>query len=70
MDFALPNGESIRLIAPYADMLNHSPQAKQCHAYNTSSGDLSVLAGKDYDPGDQVHPPHSLILPSKLTFAY
>ncbi|KAK6346149.1 hypothetical protein TWF730_010481 [Orbilia blumenaviensis] len=54
MDFAQPDGKSIRLLAPFADMLNHSPDVKQCHAYDASSGDLYILAGKDYEPGDQV----------------
>ena len=54
MDFVLPDGKSIRLMAPFADMLNHSPEVKQCHLYDASSGNLSVLAGKDYRVGDQV----------------
>lgn len=54
MDFKLPNGDSIRLLAPFADMLNHSSKAKQCHAYDPLSGNLSVLAGKNYESGDQV----------------
>ena len=57
MDFALPDGKSIRLMAPYADMLNHSLEVKQCHAYDLASGSLSVLAGKDYEAGDQVCSP-------------
>ena len=60
MDFALPDGKSIRLMAPFADMLNHSFEVKQCHAYDLSSGSLSVLAGKDYEAGDQVRPPLSI----------
>jgi len=32
MDFQLPDGDSIRLLAPFADMLNHSSEVKQCHA--------------------------------------
>ncbi|KAK4182395.1 putative histone-lysine N-methyltransferase [Podospora australis] len=54
MDFVLPNGNSIRLLAPFADMLNHSSEVKPCHVYDASSGNLSVLAGKDYEAGDQV----------------
>lgn len=54
MDFKLSDGSSIRLLAPFADMLNHSSESKQCHVYDASSGDLSVLAGKDYEAGDQV----------------
>jgi len=54
MDFVLPDGHSIRVLAPFADMLNHSSEVKPCHAYNVSSGNLSVLAGKDYEAGDQV----------------
>ncbi|KAK1249561.1 hypothetical protein MKX07_003077 [Trichoderma sp. CBMAI-0711] len=55
MDFTLPDGSSIRLLAPFADMLNHSSEVKQCHAYDVKSGDLSILAGKDYEIGDQVY---------------
>lgn len=55
MDFTLPDGSSIRLLAPFADMLNHSSEVKQCHAYDVKSGDLSVFAGKDYEIGDQVY---------------
>jgi len=54
MDFQLPDGDSIRLLAPFADMLNHSSEVKQCHAYDALSGNLSVLAGKNYESGDQV----------------
>lgn len=54
MDFVLPDESSIRLLAPFADMLNHSSEVKQCHVYDASSGNLSVLAGKDYKAGDQV----------------
>lgn len=54
MDFVLPEGNSIRLVAPFADMLNHSSDVKQCHVYDFSSKTLSVLAGKDYKTGDQV----------------
>ncbi|KAI0869443.1 hypothetical protein GGS24DRAFT_493748 [Hypoxylon argillaceum] len=53
MDFTLPDGNSIRLLAPFADMLNHSAEIKQCHAYDPKSRDLSILAGKDYEAGDQ-----------------
>lgn len=54
MDFKLRDGESIRLMAPFADMLNHSPEVGQCHVYDPQSGNLSILAGKSYEPGDQV----------------
>lgn len=54
MDFVLPDGKSLRVLAPFADMLNHSPDVMQCHAYDPLSGSLSVLAGKDYEVGDQV----------------
>lgn len=54
MDFVLPDGNSIRVLAPFADMLNHSFEVKQCHVYDVVSGNLSVLAGKDYEAGDQV----------------
>jgi hypothetical protein len=54
MDFVLPGGKSVRLLAPFADMLNHSSEVKQCHVYNASSGDISVFAGRDYKVGDQV----------------
>jgi hypothetical protein len=54
MDFVLPDGNSIRLLAPFADMLNHSFEVKQCHVYDASSGNLTVLAGKDFEIGDQV----------------
>jgi hypothetical protein len=68
MDFKLPDGDSIRLLAPFADMLNHSSEAEQCHVYDVSSGNLSVLAGKNYESGDQVRPSCFLTLPiSALT---
>lgn len=54
MDFELGNGDSLRLLAPFADMLNHASEVEQCHMYDPKSGNLSVLAGKNYDPGDQV----------------
>lgn len=54
MDFVLPDGKLVRLLAPFADMVNHSSEVKQCHAYDTRSGNLSILAGKNYKAGDQV----------------
>lgn len=54
MDFEVSKGKPIRLVAPFADMLNHSPNVEQCHAYDPASGSLSVIAGKDYKEGDQV----------------
>lgn len=54
MDFAVSEENSIRVMVPFADMLNHSPDVKQCHAYDPKSGSVSVLAGKDYSTGDQV----------------
>lgn len=60
MDFAVSADNSVRLIAPFADMLNHSSDVKQCHAYDPKSGDLSVLAGKNYEKGDQVSFPLSV----------
>ncbi len=60
MDFLLPVGKSLRLLAPFADMLNHSPEVKQCHAYDPSSGNLSILAGKNYQVGEQVCQSHRL----------
>lgn len=54
MDFKLNDGGSIRLLAPFADMFNHSPSLGQCHTYDPRSGSLSIIAGKHYEPGDQV----------------
>lgn len=62
MDFKLPDGDSIRLLAPFADMLNHSSEVEQCHTYDILSGNLSVLAGKSYEPRDQVCPSSFLTL--------
>lgn len=62
MDFKLHEGDSIRLLAPFADMLNHSSDVGQCHVYDPLSGDLSILAGKTYEPGDQVRPSTFLML--------
>lgn len=63
MDFVLPDVKSLRVLAPFADMLNHSPEVKQCHAYDPLSGSLSVLAGKDCEVGDQVNSPYTLMEP-------
>lgn len=63
MDFTLPDGKSLRLLAPYADMLNHSSEVEQCHAYDASSRNVSILAGKDYEAGQQVCRPCSLLVP-------
>lgn len=51
-------------------MINHSPEVKQCHAYDPLSGNLSVLAGKDYEIGGQVCSPCSLALTYTLTGGY
>jgi len=53
MDFPLSDGSTIRLLAPFADMLNHDSSVKQCHVYDIASGSVSVFAGKDYETGDQ-----------------
>jgi hypothetical protein len=63
MDFKLPDGDSIRLLAPFADMLNHSSEVEPCHVYDVLSGNLSVLARKNYESGDQVRPSCCLTLP-------
>lgn len=62
MDFKLPDGDSIRLLAPFADMMNHSSEVEQCHSYDVLSGNLSVLAGKNYELGDQARSSSSLML--------
>ena len=68
MDFKLRDGDSIRLLAPFADMLNHSSEVEQCHVYDVLSGNLSVIAGKNYESGDQVRPSCFQTLPiSALT---
>lgn len=67
MDFKLPDGDSIRLLAPFADMLNHSSEVERCHSYDVLSGNLSVLAGKNYEPGDQARPSSLTLLISVLT---
>ena len=54
MDFSISEGNSIRLLAPFADMVNHSSDVNQCHAYDPNSGDLSIYASKDYQVDDQV----------------
>ncbi|KAL7940614.1 hypothetical protein V8C42DRAFT_222911 [Trichoderma barbatum] len=70
MDFVLPGGNSIRVLAPFADMLNHSSEVKQCHVYDPSSGNLSVLAGKDYEVGDQVSIFYGSIPNNRLLLLY
>ena len=69
MDFKLQDG-SIRLIAPFADMLNHSFDVKQCHIYDPLSGNLSILAGKDYEPGDQMFINYGSIPNNRLARLY
>lgn len=54
MDFGLPGGTSLRLMVPFADMFNHSSDVAQCHAYDPATGDLSILAARDYSVGEQV----------------
>lgn len=54
MHCQLPDGTQIRVLAPFADMFNHSLEAGQCISYDSSSGELSVVADKDYAVGDQV----------------
>ncbi|KAJ2905712.1 Rubis-subs-bind domain containing protein [Zalerion maritima] len=70
MDFELPDGNSIRLLAPLADMLNHSSEVKQCHVHDALSKNLSVLAGKDYEAGDQVFINYGPISNSRLLRLY
>ncbi|KAK1246389.1 hypothetical protein MKX08_000191 [Trichoderma sp. CBMAI-0020] len=70
MDFVLPNGKPLRVLAPFADMLNHSSEVKQCHAYDPLSGNLSVLAGKDYEVGDQIYISYGSIPNNRLLRLY
>jgi len=53
MDFQLSSGQ-FRAIAPFADMFNHSPDVEICHIYHQPTNTLRVLAGADYNIGDQV----------------
>lgn len=50
MDFVLPDENTIRLLAPFADMLNHSSEVKQCHVYDASSEISLSLRGKTTKP--------------------
>nr|POE54935.1 ribulose-1,5 bisphosphate carboxylase/oxygenase large subunit n-methyltransferase, chloroplastic [Quercus suber] len=70
MDFKLHNGDSIRLLAPFADMLNHSSDIGQCHIYDPLSGNLSVTAGKAYEPGDQVFINYGPVANGRLSRLY
>ncbi|KAH7317452.1 hypothetical protein BKA65DRAFT_571145 [Rhexocercosporidium sp. MPI-PUGE-AT-0058] len=70
IDFKLPDGGSIRLLAPFADMLNHSPEVKQCHVYDSLSGNLSVLAGENYESGDQLFINYGSIPNNRLLLLY
>lgn len=53
MDFQLPE-KQFRCIAPFADMFNHSSDAKLCHIYDPQSDNLRILAEKDYSSGEQI----------------
>lgn len=55
MDFILPGNKQLRVVAPYADMLNHSLDAKTYHMLDQQTNTLCVVAGKNYDVGDQVY---------------
>lgn len=70
MDFTLPDGKSLRLLAPYADMLNHSSEVEQCHAYDASSRNVSILAGKDYEAGQQIFINYGRVPNSRLLRLY
>ncbi|KAI9333723.1 hypothetical protein BDR26DRAFT_912274 [Obelidium mucronatum] len=54
MDFALPDGTRLRGIVPFLDMVNHSFDVKQCHAYDPVSRTVKILAGKNYASGDEI----------------
>ena len=59
MDFQFPAtktqpARSIRVVAPFADMLNHSYDTEPCHVYDETVQALKIKAGKDYAVGDQV----------------
>jgi SET domain len=54
MNFRLSDGQQLRLIAPFADMLNHSPDIPMCHIYDATNKTLRIVAGKDYEVGEQV----------------
>ncbi|KAL2075202.1 hypothetical protein VTL71DRAFT_144 [Oculimacula yallundae] len=70
MDFKLGDGTSIRVVAPFADMFNHSSEVEQCHVYDALSGNLSVLAGKNYEPGDQIFINYGPVPNSRLLRLY
>src|SRR3954469_6145241 len=54
-DFKLPDGSVYRLIAPFGDMLNHSPDIATCHIYDETKRELRVIAGRDYKANEQVY---------------
>ena len=54
MDFELPGGKISRMLAPFGDMFNHSSDVETCHVYDQQTNTIRILAGKDYEAGDQV----------------
>ncbi|KAJ3417286.1 hypothetical protein HDV05_005742 [Chytridiales sp. JEL 0842] len=75
MDFKLKDDKGgmrdLRLMAPFADMANHSDDVDQCHIFDERDGSVKIVAGKDYKAGDEIYISYGPTLPlSKLALLY
>ncbi|KAJ3051668.1 hypothetical protein HK097_007297 [Rhizophlyctis rosea] len=60
----------MRIVARFADMLNHSDETEFCHVYDETRTALRITAGKDYARGDQVFINYGKVRNSRLLRLY
>ncbi|CAG8546370.1 13188_t:CDS:2 [Ambispora leptoticha] len=69
MDFQLPD-KQFRCIAPFADMLNHSPDVQLCHIYNPRSDSLQVFINYGPVPNNRLLRLYGFVLPNNPYDSY
>ncbi|KAI8896587.1 hypothetical protein BC833DRAFT_596970 [Globomyces pollinis-pini] len=74
MDFFIPQSTGtsthMRCLVPFMDLFNGSLSVSQCHQYDIKTNSIQVIAGKDYQPGDQVFINYGIISNSRLLRLY
>ncbi|KAJ3294154.1 hypothetical protein HDU79_011414 [Rhizoclosmatium sp. JEL0117] len=70
MDFNVSAETSLRGVVPFLDMVNHSFDVKQCHAYDPTEKAVKILAGKSYKKGDEVFINYGPVSNTKLLRLY
>jgi hypothetical protein len=73
MDFTYPQANqmvALRTIVPFMDLINGSQNVNQCHQFNVTTGQVEVMAGKRYEPNDQIFINYGTINNARLCRLY